>query len=172
MRILQLAGFALIGFCSVGCAPDSGTRQLPTRPEPIATQPPLPPPAPPPGARRIELGSVVSDALRNGPMNSDCPADQGIFIPCRNFQVVAPADGVLRVELGWVPQPGAESATLIVGGIKLTPEFVPNNKVATQRVLAGATYGITVLYAASHFDYIVLGPDLIGEFTLKAQFER
>jgi hypothetical protein len=140
MRILQFAGLALIAVAAVACAPEPGARPLPTQPQPVATQPPPPPPpAPAPGARRIELASLVSDQLRNGPMNTGCATEHDIVIPCRNFEVVAPGDGVLRVEVDWVPQPGAEAVSLVVGGVKLTPELMANKKVATQRVLGGAT---------------------------------
>ena len=173
MRMLQVAAVGLIGFVAIACAPEPGQPQLPTQPTPVATQPQTPPPPPPPlSARRIELGSVIRDELRNGPLNAGCPSEQNVVIPCRNFEVVAPGDGILRVEVDWVPQGGAETVALTIAGVKTTPDYSVNKKVGTHRVLAGATYGISVVYFPSHFDFIVLGPDLIGAFTLKATFER
>ncbi len=136
MRMLPFAGVGLIALAALGCGPDAGGRQLATQPSPAATQPPpQPPPLPPPSARRIELGSVIRDELRNGPLNAGCPAEYNVVIPCRNFEVVAPGDGILWVEVDWVPQPGAEAVTLIIAGVKPNPEYMANKKVGTHRVL-------------------------------------
>lgn len=63
---------------------------------------------------------------------------------------------------------------LFIGGINypIHPRSCVNPQIGRRRVLAGATYGITVAYCSSHWEYIFWGPDLMGEFTLKATFVR
>jgi hypothetical protein len=97
----------------------------------------------------------------------------GVLLPCRHFEVVAPADGVLRVSVEWNPRSGAEAVMLIVAGLPNPGARVGvNPQIATHRVLAGATYGITLAYWPSHFDYLLWDTDLIGEFKLEARVER
>lgn len=86
--------------------------------------------------------------------------------------MVAPGDGMLRVEVNWVPEKGAEGVALLIAGVRPHSDTILSQKVIAQRVLAGGTYGITVVYNPSHFDFIVLGPNLIGRFALKATFEK
>lgn len=173
MRVpLTIVG-GLIGLAALACSRESGP--LPAQPAPVLTQPQPPPqpPPPPPGASRIELGSIVREQLTVSAVPADCPATSvpGLLLPCRHFEVVAPRDGVLRVELDWIPQPGAEAAALLVAGVDAPDvSYYLNPQIRTQRVLAGATYAIRVVYWPSHFDYL-LGPDLIGEFSLEAKFE-
>ena len=95
----------------------------------------------------------------------------GYLMPCRHFEVVAPGDGVLRVFVVFVPNDGAEGVELIVAGVAQDNRANFYAPVGTHRVLAGATYGMTVAYNPSHYEYVVLGPDRIGEFTLRTTFE-
>jgi hypothetical protein len=173
MRVSLTIVGGLIGLAALACSPESGS--LATQPAAVVSQPQLPPqpPSPSPVARRIELGSIVREQLTVSAVPAGCPATNvhGLLLPCRQFEVVAPRDGMLRVQLDWIPQPGAEAAALLVAGVDAPHvTYYVNPQIRTQRVLAGATYGITVLYWPSHYDYL-LGPDLIGEFRLEAKFE-
>jgi hypothetical protein len=174
MRVSLTIVGGLIGLAALACSRDSGP--LAAQPAPVVTQPqpPHPPqPPPPPGARRIELGSMVRGQLTVSEVPAGCPATSvpGLLVPCRHFEVVAPRDGVLRVQLDWIPQPGAEAAALLVAGVDAPhASYYVNPQARTQRVLAGTRYGVSVVYWPSHFDYL-LGPDLIGEFRLEATFE-
>jgi hypothetical protein len=175
MKIRLIVAGALIGIAPLACAPDPGS--VPTQPTPVITQPPpQPPPPPPPGARRIELGSEVREQLTVSSAPAGCPATQhysDYFMPCRHFEVVAPADGTLRVTLDWFPEPGAEAVALILaGGDHPRTNYGENPQVETHRVLAGATYGISIVYWPTHYDHVFLGPDLIGAFRLKATFQQ
>lgn len=178
MKVGQLAAVAVIAFAGLACSSDSRERQLPTQPTPptpTTTEPrPEPPPPAPPGARRIEVGAVTSDVLTNSRVPAGCPPTDdypGMLIPCRHFEVVAPADGILRVEVVFTPHPGAEGVRLLVAGVNHRDFNNLNAPVGSHRILSGHTYGISVVYDPSHYDYLFLGPDRIGEFTLKATFE-
>ena len=172
IRLIFVGG--LIGFSALACAADP---KSPTQPSAtvVPTQPPpgQPPPAPP-GARRIEPGSVVHDQLTASSVPAGCPATAypDVSLPCRHFEVVAPANGILRVQLDWTPEPGAEAAALILAGVDVPHiNYYLDPQIRTHRIIAGATYGISVVYWPSHYDWVIHGPDLIGEFRLKATFE-
>ena len=93
-------------------------------------------------------------------------------MPCRHFEVVAPGDGILRVNVVWTPNIGAEGVNVILAGVSQSNPFNWNAPVGSHRVLAGTTYGITVVYHPSHYEYVsFLAPDRIGEFTLTTSFE-
>jgi hypothetical protein len=169
MRSIIASG--LIGFAGLACV------AVPTQPAPVVNQSqpsPEPPPPTTPGARAIEPGSVIHDQLTVSAVPAGCPATHfpDVVMPCRHFQVVAPSDGLLRVELEWFPRPGAEVVALIVAGADVPHiNYYRNPQLRTHRVISGATYGISVVYWPSHYDYLFLGSDLIGEFRLAARFE-
>jgi hypothetical protein len=173
MRVSLTIVGGLIGLAALACSRESGS--LATQPSAVVPQPQPPPQPPPPspGARRIELGSIVREQLTVSAVPADCPATSipGLLLPCRHFEVVAPSDGVLRVQLDWTPQPGAEAAALLVAGVEAPHvSYYANPQTRTQRVVAGAPYRISVVYWPSHYDYL-LGPDILGEFRLEAKFE-
>lgn len=176
MTIRLIFAGGLIGFAALACAADPGG--LPTQPATVVAQPQPPPEPPPPaqpGVRLIELGSIVRGQLTRSAVPAGCPATTypNFLMPCRRFEVVAPSDGTLRVELDWVPQPGAEAAALIVADVDVPhTNYYLNPQIRTHRIVAGVTYEITVVYWPSHYDYVFLGPDLIGEFELEATFEQ
>lgn len=174
MRVSLTVACGLIGLAALACSREPGP--LPAQPAPVVTQPQPPPPPPPPqaGARRIELGSGVREQLTVSAGPAGCPATgyPGVFLPCRHFEVVTPRNGILRVQLDWMPQPGAEAVALMLAGVDVPQaSYYVNPQIRTHRVLAGATYGISVVYWPSHYDYLFLGPDLIGEFRLETRFE-
>jgi hypothetical protein len=86
------------------------------------------------------------------------------MMPCRHFEVLAPGDGVLFVEVVWSPEPGAEGVALIIAGV--TQRLL----LGGHRVLAGAAYGITVVYSPSHTEYLEYSRP-VGEFSIKTTFE-
>ena len=175
MRTRYAIAVGVLGFTALACAPDSDAVRPPTQPSPTIAEPrPGPPPAPQPGARRIEVGALTSDVLRNWPVPAGCPvlnAYPDMLMPCSHFEVVAPGDGILGVEVVFTPNDGAEGVGLIVAGINQDNRANFYAPVGTHRVVAGATYGITVVYQPSHYDYVFLGPELIGTLTLKSSFE-
>ena len=58
---------------------------------------------------------------------------------------------------------------LIVAGVENTPHI--ELQVANHRVIAGATYGITVAWSPSHLDYYWGDGRPLGEFTLTTKLE-
>jgi hypothetical protein len=165
LALVALVLFALTGLaCSTG---DPGERQFLAQPTAIPAEPPPFPPPPPPGAERIALGErIVGELALDPSVPASCPKNDpyGPF-PCRHFEVVAPAPGVLGVEATW-------QSTYLDGGIGLTVAGVQQTlphlflQVATHRVIAGATYGITVRWAPSHNDHNWGGGQTLGKFTL------
>ena len=175
MTLIQVAVAGALGLASLACGLESSP---PTQPTPAATEPrPDPPPPVPPGARRIEVGVATSDELTNyPPPPAGCPplglaTYPDAMMPCRHFEVLAPGDGILRVEVSWRPADGAEGLELIVAGVTQDNRLIWYAPVGTHRVLARAAYGITVVYDPTHYDYVVQGPNRIGEFTIKVTFE-
>ena len=171
--MLHVAAVGFIGLAALGCASD----QPATAPSPpsAALEPrPDPPPPAPPGALRIEVGAVTTDRLVVYPLPVGCPSNPGApdgMMPCRHFEVVAPGDGVLDMEVLFIEDPDAEPMVrLIIAGAD-HPTNTFNRTVGSHRVLAGATYGITVVYAPTHSDYLWFGHNLIGELTLKPRFQ-
>ena len=173
MKMFYVAAIGLIGLTALGCACESPLAPLPP-PAPNLEPRPDPPPASPPGALRIEVGAVTSDWLLNWPLPLTCPIDANAAegrMPCRVFEVVAPGDGVLRVEALFVANYGAETGVrLNIAGVDQPFNYFNQPTTGTHRVLAGATYGITVVYAPSHYDYLWDGPQLIGELKMTPTF--
>jgi len=173
MKMFRAACIALIGVVGLACANE---RQFPTAPAPPVVSlppPPLPPP-PAPGARRIAVGEVIVDQLSLVVGDASCPGTQpghinNVPLPCHHFEVVVPADGVLRVEARWRRSYPDGAVWLIVAGVENTPHI--ELQVANHRVIAGATYGITVAWSPSHLDYYWGDGRPLGEFTLTTKLE-
>jgi hypothetical protein len=173
MKLLYVAAVGTLGFATLACS--ESVEHVPTQPTVAAAEPrPEPPPQPPPDARRIELGTVTTDVLPNRDGLAGCPpleAYPNSRMPCRHFEVVASGDGILHVGVVFTPNQGAEGVSLVVAGIAQDNRGNFYAPVGSHRVLAGATYGMTVIYDPSHYEYLFVGPDPIGEFTIRATIE-
>ena len=174
MSIYRAACLVFIGLTGLACSTgDPSERQLPTQPTPVATEPAPFPPPPPPGAQRIAVGERIVGELSLDPsVPASCPQNnpENGPLPCRHFEVVAPAAGVLGLEVTW-------QSTYPDGGIGLTVAGVQHTlphiflQVANHRVIAGATYGITVGWYPSHSDHGWGGGAALGKFTLTTKMQ-
>jgi hypothetical protein len=175
--MFRAACVALISVAGLACSGDTRERQFPTAPPPVVSLPPPPaPPPPPPGARRIAIGDVIVEELFLVPGPAGCPGTRpdnidNIPLPCRHFEVVVPADGVLRIEVKWRRSYPDGGPWLIFAGVENTPHSVSELQVANHRVSAGATYGITVAWSPSHLDYNWGDGRALGEFSMTTKME-
>ena len=174
MSIYRAVYIVLIGLTVLACsAGDPGERQFPTQPAPVVTPPPPLPPPPPPGARRIAVGERVVGELSLDPsVPASCPENNPVTgpLPCRHFEVVVPASGVLGVEVTWQSSFPDGAIGLIVADVQQTLPHV-FLQVATHRVIAGATYGITVGWYPSHSEHNWGGGAALGKFTLTTKMQ-
>ena len=173
MNIHRAACLGFVGLIGLSCSMGGpGEGQFPTEPAPVVTPPPLPPP-PPLGAQRIAVGQKIVDELSSPPsVPATCPEDNPVTgpLPCRHFEVVAPAAGVLAVEFTWESSFPDGTIGVIVAGVQqpLRHAFL---QVANHRVVAGATYGITVFWYPSHSDHDWGGGAALGKFTLTTKMQ-
>jgi hypothetical protein len=116
----------------------------PTQPSPPApTQAPAPPPPVRPLVREIQLNEVVEEDIER--RGIECMTRQGFTVPCRQYQLTAPAGGTLLVTLSWDFDYTGMALMLKIGEEQFwrgSPEWSPVE--ARVKVVAGRTYALAV----------------------------
>jgi hypothetical protein len=153
----------LVGCCALGAGCDRSSRTFTTPGSPTAPSAPAPAPTPQPGpfgpfapfeVTEITIGQTVTGVITTPP---ECIDYKGW--PCLYFQLAAPANGKLTVELTYKPesQPPGQGVDISVrdeSGREAWADFgTPTVTRVSMTVTAGGQYRIILWYAFSRLEY-------------------
>jgi hypothetical protein len=93
--------------------------------------------------REIQLNEVVEEDIERAGI--ECMTRQGFTVPCRQYQLTAPAAGTLLVTLSWDPDYTGMALLLKIDEEQFGRGGPPWSPVAARvKVVAGRTYRLVV----------------------------